>query len=1050
MQKRYPQSPACFRFLPPVSPQSSLVLRTFWLALLVLAGSVPGRAGHPVLDSLLRQLDRVEDTARVNVLNELALYYKNQDPARTIAYARQAAQLSRQLHFEKGLAYAYNQMGGVHSGLNQYATAIAWFNKALGLYRKLGITKGQQAALINIGLVYHKQNLYPNAVEYYLRGLRLAEARGDEIRMANVLNHLGDVYAGQEDYPQALAYYRKSLLLRKKHFKQGRPVSQTLSSIGNVYLEQHAYAKSLPYFEQALRGLTQADQDMRAVCLANLGLAYGGGAGGGLGQYPKALAYLNQALRVQQQVSDPYATPSILEGLACVHYRTGELAKSEAYARQALALARQLENKSLSAELCQLLARIYAGQGKYGPAYDYHVRFVQARDSILNQEATRRLARLQAGYETQKKQVEIELLKRGRQQDALRRNAAGAGLLALLAVAGLVVSRQRLRIRKNRLLVAQSTEISEKNKLLEQQADVLGRQAAQLTRTNTQLAEQAAQLAQQTEKLRELDGAKSTFFANLSHEFRTPLTLILGNLHDKLEESRASDHPEAVLFERTRVKAMHRNAGRLLQLINQLLDLSKLESGKMELAPRPGDLAHFFRVLTGSFASLAEARSIAFGLQLPPEKLSYCYDADKLEKIFSNLLSNAFKFTPAGGTIALEVAPEGRGRVKVSVQDSGPGIPPEQLDAVFNRFYQGQTHYADGHGTGIGLALVKELVDLHGGQVYAESAPSPGTRFVVVLPLAAPPAATAECAAPQHATVAESPAVAAYFDVTGGADLPGERHAADGLLPAKEPAGGQATSSPLPVLLVVEDNEDLREYIRRHLQDKYRVLESENGRLGLRAALKHPPDLIITDLMMPEMDGIELSRQLKTDERTSHIPVIMLTALATRESMLKGLATGADAYLTKPFDAQELRLRVDNLVESRRRLQQKFSRELHIAPKDIAVSSLDEKLLEKILAVVEAHLDDTRFGPDAFAREVGVSRMQLHRKLTALTGMATGDFVRTMRLKRAAQLLEARAGNVKEIAWQVGFESVPYFSKCFKEHFGVTATEYQGRTAVAV
>jgi DNA-binding response OmpR family regulator/two-component sensor histidine kinase len=513
-------------------------------------------------------------------------------------------------------------------------------------------------------------------------------------------------------------------------------------------------------------------------------------------------------------------------------------------------------------------------------------------------------------------------------------------------------------------------------------------------------------------------------------------------LHDKLQESRTSHHPEALLFERPRVEAMHRNAGRLLQLINQLLDLSKLESGKMELVPKPGDLAHFFRVLTGSFASLAEARGIAFGLQLPPEKLSYSYDADKLEKIFSNLLSNAFKFTPAGGTIALEVGQVSPGRVKVTVQDSGPGIPPEQLGAVFNRFYQGQTHYADGHGTGIGLALVKELVDLHGGQVYAENAPSAGTRFVVVLPLATPEATTRGCAAPESAAVAE------YSDAIDGAGLSGERDAAGGLFPASEPAGQAADDNSLPVLLVVEDNEDLRDYIRRHLQDRYRVLESENGRLGLQAALKHQPDLIITDLMMPEMDGLQLSQQLKNDERTSHIPVIMLTALATRESMLKGLETGADEYLTKPFDAQELRLRVHNLVESRHRLQQKFSRELHIAPKDIAVSSLDEKLLEKILSVVEAHLDDTSFGPDAFAREVGVSRMQLHRKLTALTGMATGDFVRTMRLKRAAQLLDARAGNVKEIAWQVGFESVPYFSKCFKEHFGVTATEYQGRVAV--
>ncbi len=552
----------------------------------------------------------------------------------------------------------------------------------------------------------------------------------------------------------------------------------------------------------------------------------------------------------------------------------------------------------------------------------------------------------------------------------------------------------------------------------------------QLDAQNGQLQAQAGQLARQTAQLLELDEMKSNFFANISHEFRTPLTLVLGILNDKAARLEARRGPGQVAVSPEEIGVMQRNARRLLQLINQLLDLSRIDSGRMKLHVEDGNLSELLTLVVASFASLAGYRHIRFDVKLPAGPLYCRFDADKLEKVLYNLLANAFKFTPYGGTVALEAdwepasaGPPAPGRLRVGVRDSGPGIPADQLEKVFDRFFQGtQLYQGDAQGTGIGLALTRELVQLHGGRIWAES--PGGAYFGLELPLA--------LSGPVEAREGASGTLSATF---GSDDWAGESP------PAAHPPGDPA----LPLLLVVEDNADLRAYLRGHLEDKYRVLESENGVTGWDLALEHLPDLLISDWMMPGMNGVQLLERIKADERTSHIPFILLTALATDEGKLTGLETGADEYLTKPFDARELELRIRNIMETRRRLRERFAREVRLQPKDIAVSSTDEKFMEKVMAIVEAHLGDAEFGAEQFGREAGLSRMQLHRKLTALTGQSTGDFLRTMRLKRAAQLLEARAGTVSEIAFTVGYGSQSYFTRSFREQFGVNPSEYMQR-----
>lgn len=525
--------------------------------------------------------------------------------------------------------------------------------------------------------------------------------------------------------------------------------------------------------------------------------------------------------------------------------------------------------------------------------------------------------------------------------------------------------------------------------------------------------ERTREVALQAEELRELDQVKSQFFANISHEFRTPLTLVLGPLENRLQQK---EQPK--LHE---LQIMHRNAKRLERLINQLLDLSRIESGKLQLQPQNGDIIAFLKALSSSFSSHAEQRDIEFQLNFPKEGLDCSFDPDKVEKIAYNLLSNAFKFTPDGGLVEVKVKKTEK-EIFFEVKDSGQGIPADELPHIFDRFYRSSdARKKEQEGTGIGLALTKELVKLHRGRIHADSQIGRGSTFTVALPVV-----------PAKSTEGKSiPAIPSQT----GAIVEGKK----GMI---NPLPVVAEQEDRPILLVVEDNEDLRAYMANILSPQFRILEAGDGRQGFDLAKSKVPDLIISDLMMPEMDGIELCGQLKTNETTSHIPVILLTAKANRESKLEGLSTGADDYLIKPFNAEELKVRVKNLIDQRKLLQQRFSKTVVLKPRDIAINSMDEVFLEKVMAIIEKNMDNADFSVEDFQKAIGMSRMQLHRKLKALTNHSTTEFIRIQRLKRAASLLEQNGGNVSEVCYQVGFNSLSYFTKMFKEQFGVTPSKY--------
>jgi signal transduction histidine kinase/ligand-binding sensor domain-containing protein/CheY-like chemotaxis protein len=523
-------------------------------------------------------------------------------------------------------------------------------------------------------------------------------------------------------------------------------------------------------------------------------------------------------------------------------------------------------------------------------------------------------------------------------------------------------------------------------------------------------------------QLRELDRARSRLFANVSHEFRTPLTLTLGPLDDL----RAGMHGPLNPAMADQVELARRNAGRVLDLINEILELARVEAGHTAVKARPIDLGEFTAGIARTFVPFAERKAIAFEVTPPPAPVSVYADPGHLDRILSNLLSNAFKFTPQHGSVRLSVSADG-GAARIAVRDSGPGIPAAERTRVFDRFHRVESTASNQPGTGIGLALAKELVGLHGGSISVESEEGFGSTFVVSLPLG-------------RAHLADDQVAGDGTYASSGTHRTIQLPAMPGTPAAERPA----VEEDVTTVLVVEDNEEVRAYVRQHLTPVYRVLEACDGETGLEMTKRLLPDLVLSDVMMPGMDGYALCRAIKSDPETAFIPVVLLTARAEHDDRLAGLREQADDYLTKPFDVRELTTRIENLIAIRRRLRGRFAAAIEApAPSSETADPADEAFLARVRAAVQAHLSEENFSVEELARAVAHSRGHLHRRLRGLAGESPSDLIRRMRLERAAELLSARAGSVAEVAYSVGFKSVAHFSNAFKERYGVRPSGFK-------
>lgn len=526
----------------------------------------------------------------------------------------------------------------------------------------------------------------------------------------------------------------------------------------------------------------------------------------------------------------------------------------------------------------------------------------------------------------------------------------------------------------------------------------------------------------QRENMEKLNKAKLQFFTNISHEFRTPLTLILGPVQNLLDSG--------TMDKTFRAHALNisNNAQRLLRLVNQLLDFRKAESGNLKLEVSEGNIVRFIKEIKLSFDMLAGQMNIQFLMESSSPIIKLWFDRDQFEKIMFNLLSNAFKHTPSTGIITIRIQ-EVEEEVIITVEDTGKGIKNEHFDKIFQTFfsYDDDKHHT---GTGIGLALTKSLVDMHHGKIDVQSREGEFTRFIVRLRKGA--AHFHESEIQRLSDDIES--MDHYPSLVGLELSPLEADKPDTLL----------TPAPGHKLLIVEDNEGVRAYIRSIFQADYEIVEAENGKEGWTLAVDLSPDLIISDIMMPVMDGITLCKKLKSDVKTSHIPVILLTARTALIFKVEGLETGADDYVTKPFNPKLLELKVRNFIRIRESMRNHFSSKdvLTIEPRKVTLTSADEVFVGKMVESIEKNMSNAEYSVEELSLDVGMSKMQLYRKMKALTNQSANEFIRTMRLKRAAQLLEQNQLTVAEVTYEVGFTDLPYFRECFKKMFGVTPSEY--------
>ncbi len=539
-----------------------------------------------------------------------------------------------------------------------------------------------------------------------------------------------------------------------------------------------------------------------------------------------------------------------------------------------------------------------------------------------------------------------------------------------------------------------------------------------------EVARRTEELSEKNAQILEMQRLKTRFFTDISHEIRTPLALISGPL-DQLVNQEYRD-PKILRW----LSLIRRNSRRLVRLVNQLLDISRLDAGYMKLVIEESDVTGHLRMLAGEYFSLAESKEIQYIIDIPEMRLLACYDGEKLEKICTNLLSNAFKFTPPGGTVTcrlkiLNGTPDiNAPLIRLMVADTGPGIPSRLREKIFDRFYRGEEESSPfSNGTGIGLSLTKELVRIMHGEIDMKSKVGVGTVFMVTFP-------TGCTHLKQEEFILKDPKDQLHDKSSG-------------LVKNGGPLQEDKLENENVSILVVEDNKDLQAFLLENLAEEFNVHGSFDGKRGLSLATSQMPDLIITDVMMPgKIDGMELCRRIKDDERTSHIPVIILTAKSTGKDKISGLEHGADDYIIKPFSMEELLVRIRNLLKQRERLRKKYSSLIGVDWENIPVTTLDEKFLKNVLEIISEYMTDFGFNVSTLQEKMSMSREHIFRKLKALTGESPSSMIRVMRLKAAASIMEKGEINIAQVAMQVGFSNPSYFSQCFKAHFGQSPSKY--------
>jgi len=911
--------------------------------------------------NLLQQVD--DDALLVQCL--ILMSYVNSSKSeypKGFTQCREAIGLSEKLENQELISQSYNQLYLLYFQQGDYDSATLAAEKSLAIAEEIGFTTMMARGYQNFGILNSVRGNHITAIEYFMKSEEYYTLLKDDFALTMLLGNMGVTFEESGNLNKALEYMKKELVLLQ-HGKNENLFGWTLVNIGAVYSQLHKPDSAIHYYNQSLAIARKVDNaDLMITVLQNIGTYYSSQK-----NYANATQFLMDALVLANTTDYAYQNVYTFGHLAENYFTAGQQDSARKYASLQLEAAVAHEFLYDQKLAYATLSKIYAAAGDYKKAYAAHVKFAAISDTLFNSERSGQIEELRVRYETEKKDHAIDALHEQQASAKFKRNMyVIIGFIVVAALLLLYIKQRSTSLKNLRLL----------------------------------------------EKEQQLEKMKSQFFANISHEFRTPLTLILGPI-DQLNAGVTDPQLKPQLH------MLQRNANRLLTLINQLLDLAKLESGELSLHTSIMDIVLVLKGVTQAFSSVADQNSMKFTVTAQPDQLIMSFDQEKIETVLTNVLANAFKFTPAGGQIDVSLVVENSpdNYCVITIRDTGIGIPTDEMEQIFNRFYQG-TSAGMSSGTGIGLALTRELIELHGGTIEVTN----NTRAGISVSLKIPVQRDAE-----HVVTVQS-----TRDEKRDTFFLSETHLLD------------ETSSELksePIVLLIEDNADVMLYLKSILAGTYKLLETTNGIDGINRVIEHTPDLVISDVMMPGKNGYEVCKELKHDERTSHIPIILLTAKADAESRIEGFQSWADDYITKPFIPRELTTRIQNLIQSRTMLRERYRESLVLKPAEVTVTSVDEKFLKRLMSLLEEHLSEEHFSVTELSDLLAMSRSQLHRKLKALVDQSPNQLIRSFRLQRAHDLLRQQSATTAEVAYAVGFSSPSYFSKCFHQQFGYSPSE---------
>ncbi len=933
-----------------------MMRRVLTLFLFLILSGYSYAANHPpVIDSLKAKLHSSSGQVLADLYNQLAWEYRNIESDSTIHYASLSHTLSTSIDYKDGMIQSLNYIGIGYRNQSDYSKAFEFFVQALKASEQAGNLEQQGYSLINIGNIYIYQTNYVGAIEYFQNALEPARKLNNKGMMAYCYLNLGRTYSRIEQYDKAEEYFLKTRAIRTE-------LNDT-------------------------KGIITSNADIAELHRLR-------------GNLDKALEFFFLSMEDTRKINNNGALTFSLNNIAKIYRQKNDLTNAEKYAVMALDTARRYDLKNDERKILENLSLIYQQKGEHEKALFLYKEHIQKRDSIFNEETTRRIEEMRSQYQAEKQEVETQLLKQQarldeiiiqRQKNIIIFSTVVAILLLLMAAAAYRTATVRKRL----------------NVVIEGQRD----QAIRDKQT----------IEEQSKKLEALDMAKSRFFFNISHDLRSPLSIIIGNQEEILQNE------ENYLTQKSKshLEVAHKNAKRLLYLTDEINELTKLEEGKLQLKPVTVQLIPYMKLLVKMFESAAGFKQIELDLTWScDDHIAIDLDPYQFEKIIYNLLSNALKHTTAGDKVTVNLHQPSPDRVSIDIIDTGEGIPEASLPYIFDRYYQSpESKYHVYEGLGVGLALVKELVKLHQGEITVESKPRTGTTFHLRLPVT--PSSQPATIPEQSAYIVEKNSLwADLWEKT-------YQHNTDIALPSD--ISSLPKSSDKKVLLV-DDHPEVREYLKGLISQIYPVVEAENGLKALQILKKETIDLIITDLMMPWMDGFELLENIQQNEQYNHIPVLVVSARNTEEDRFRVLASGFNDILQKPINRTELLLRIHNLFN--KSSQQNTTNGSLIFQDTQLMNDLEKELMQKIQQLIIERIDDSNLSVLHLADAMAASERKVYRMIKKLTNLTPYDFIREVRWQYLEHLIKnKKVKNASEAAKSIGMKNVTNFKNQYKKRF---------------